>query len=192
MKFTYCKYQSNIFDLIHCFTLYFCTIFNSMSKKEEKNLKQKEMITKKRFFFSKSTEIDWDSTKIADDLSRKMIYFAKKTNVHVEFSVNLVIFSSTIRKMILRSIKIQNFLIILLTEVIRYKYTHIKMYAFIYAIYYAFFLLLLLFCAFCFVQLISCTFNKTSKFNSPHLMRPCICQNHTYVPMRMLFLFKSE
>lgn len=62
--------------------------------------------------------------------------------------------------MILRSIKIQNFLIILLTEVIRYKYTHIKMYAFIYAIYYAFFLLLLLFSAFCFVQLISCTFNK--------------------------------
>lgn len=93
--------------------------------------------------------------------------------------------------MILRSIKIQNFLIILLTEVIRYKYTHIKMYAFIYAIYYAFFLLLLLFCAFCFVQLISCTFNKTSKFNSPHLMRPCLCQNHTYVPMRMLFSFKS-
>lgn len=34
------------------------------------------------------------------------------------------------------------------------------MYAFIYAIYYAFFLLLLLFSAFCFVQLISCTFNK--------------------------------
>lgn len=53
MKFTYCKYQSNIFDVIHCFTLYFYTIFNSMSKNEEKNLKQKEMITKKKknFFF---------------------------------------------------------------------------------------------------------------------------------------------
>lgn len=35
------------------------------------------MITKKKNFFSKSTAIDWDSTKIADDLSRKMIYFAK-------------------------------------------------------------------------------------------------------------------
>lgn len=33
--------------------------------------------------------------------------------------------------MILRSTKIQNFLIFLLTEFIRYKYTHIKMYAFI-------------------------------------------------------------
>lgn len=35
-------------------------------------------------------------------------------------------FSSTAKKMILRSIKIQNFLIFFLTEVIRYKYTHIN------------------------------------------------------------------
>lgn len=37
------------------------------------------------------------------------------------------------------------------------------MYAFIYAIYYAFFLFLCCYCAFCFVQSDSCTFNKTSK-----------------------------